>query len=98
MASLKAVNGVTVEGVVTVTEGGGGGDLCGAFDLDLLGTRPPKPSKPLPKYSVGMNDVCGASCSLQLKISCSCDNFSHIQCTVQPGYKVRGFVQRKLTK
>ena len=80
MASLKAVNGVTVEGVVTVTEGGGGGDLCGAFDLDLLGTRPPKPSKPLPKYSVGMNDVCGASCSLQLKIPVTISLISSVQC------------------
>ena len=59
IAYLKAVKGVTVEGVVTVaTEGDGCAcDLCGDFDLDLLGTRPPKSLNPLPKNSVGMKEV-----------------------------------------
>ena len=78
MASLNAVNGVTVEGVVTVTreEDGGGCDLCGGFDLDLLGTRPPKSWNPLPKNSVGMNEVCEASSMQSLIIHVHNLNYS----------------------
>ena len=55
----KAVNGVTGEGVVTVTAAEWCGcDLCGGFDLDRFGTRPPKSLKPLPKNSVGIKEVC----------------------------------------
>ena len=58
---LNAVNGVTGEGVVTVAaaaEWCGCCDLCGGFDLERFGTRPPKSLKPLPKNSVGMKEVC----------------------------------------
>ena len=87
---LNAVNGVTGEGVVTDTAAEWCGcDLCGGFDLERFGTRPPKSLKPLPKNSVGMKEVCECEFHTNMYV-CSLRIFKQIKGCIECEISYRG--------